>query len=220
MNLTKKYLFSLVTSAAALLYAMSGSAATCDTNAISGLVAGSYPCFVTDVVFEYNVRTDNKTGAVSSLTIKAKEDPNRTASSLFRSGSGSPDDELAITGTKFDFNFGASNKVTIKGDTSVANGTLMTADLTGDWAQNGSLIGFNTTNIACDSNISAWANSCTTAEVVYFLLNGTPDLTQGTKGWVSLTGVAYTSVPVPAAVWLFGSGLVGLAGIARRRKAA
>ena len=27
-------------------------------------------------------------------------------------------------------------------------------------------------------------------------------------------------VPVPAAVWLFGSGLIGLAGIARRRKAA
>lgn len=29
-----------------------------------------------------------------------------------------------------------------------------------------------------------------------------------------------SEVPVPAAVWLFGSGLVGLAGIARRRKAA
>ena len=36
---------------------------------------------------------------------------------------------------------------------------------------------------------------------------------------LSLTGTV-TAVPVPAAVWLFGSGLVGLAGIARRRKAA
>jgi len=30
---------------------------------------------------------------------------------------------------------------------------------------------------------------------------------------------APAAVPVPAAVWLFGSGLVGLAGVARRRKA-
>jgi hypothetical protein len=28
-----------------------------------------------------------------------------------------------------------------------------------------------------------------------------------------------SSVPVPAAVWLFGSGLLGLIGIARRKKA-
>lgn len=34
------------------------------------------------------------------------------------------------------------------------------------------------------------------------------------------TIAAVSSVPVPAAVWLFGSGLVGLAGVARRKKAA
>ena len=31
-------------------------------------------------------------------------------------------------------------------------------------------------------------------------------------------GFAMTAVPVPAAVWLFGSGLIGLAGVARRKK--
>jgi len=34
----------------------------------------------------------------------------------------------------------------------------------------------------------------------------------------ALVGVAdLSAVPVPAAVWLFGSGLIGLLGVARRR---
>jgi len=33
------------------------------------------------------------------------------------------------------------------------------------------------------------------------------------------TGISSTMVPIPAAVWLFGSGLLGLVGIARRKKA-
>ncbi len=34
---------------------------------------------------------------------------------------------------------------------------------------------------------------------------------------VRVSGVSYSAVPVPAAIWLFGSGLIGLAIIARRR---
>jgi len=42
-----------------------------------------------------------------------------------------------------------------------------------------------------------------------------------TEVWsVSFTDTTPSAVPVPAAVWLFGSGLVGLAGVARRRKTA
>jgi hypothetical protein len=39
------------------------------------------------------------------------------------------------------------------------------------------------------------------------------------KGWTVYDGDVST-VPVPAAVWLFGSGLVGLVAVARSKKAA
>jgi hypothetical protein len=93
-----------------------------------------------------------------------------------------------------------------------AKETLMTADLTGIWDSTGSLIGFNTTHIQCSDSINAIA-PCTSAEVVYLNLDGA--LGAGKK--TSTTGLAVTSVPVPAAAWLFGSGLIGLATLARRR---
>ncbi len=51
------------------------------------------------------------------------------------------------------------------------------------------------------------------------------DWQSGTNPAFSITDVTYvgasvnvSAVPVPAAVWLFGSGLIGMVGIARRRK--
>ena len=52
----------------------------------------------------------------------------------------------------------------------------------------------------------------------------------GASTWLTVSGGSYTGdhwdlnmdltpVPVPAAVWLFGSGLIGLAGVARRKSA-
>ena len=38
-------------------------------------------------------------------------------------------------------------------------------------------------------------------------------------GLLAFDNIVVTAVPIPAAVWLFGSGLLGLVGICRRTKA-
>ena len=48
-------------------------------------------------------------------------------------------------------------------------------------------------------------------------LTGSADIFNG-EDWTRAQFVARTVVPVPAAVWLFGSGLIALIGLARRTK--
>lgn len=95
------------------------------------------------------------------------------------------------------------------------NTLLMTADIIGfNILDDDFLWGFNTTNIFCSPELLL---NCTNSESVYIELGSAFD--QMFKKNFKTTGIATTTVPVPAAVWLFGSAL-GLLGWVRRRTAA
>lgn len=195
------------------------AATTCDSNSISGLVAGSFPCFETSVEFRFKSpgpHPDTLTATYNSKTEKGG------GISLFHL----PSTDYSITNTVFDFSANIQNSaltgsMSISGniDSLNASGLLMSANLTGVYGQQGNLVGFNTKDIECSAEINAaiGGSGCTHNEVVYFLLDGTLNL--NAKSSQKFYGTAYTSVPLPAAVWLFGSGLLGLIGIARRTKA-
>jgi len=103
--------------------------------------------------------------------------------------------------------------------------TLMTADLTGVWSvsDDGKLFGANIENIVCHDSINAHS-PCATSDVVYVTLseaiNSTKKLTTTGAAITSISAenVPPSEIPLPAAVWLFGSGLLGLVGTARHRK--
>jgi hypothetical protein len=213
-------------------------ASTCPTSnpdwyngtCIEGLIPGSYPYFETSVDVTWDKKKD-------SLTASEDNNPNTGGVFLFYV---SESDSYAITQTKFDFSAsihspydgtGATGHIEISGNmdlggnTITGNPVLMSADLKGLYGQDGTLIGFNTKNIVCNTVIDTFVGGCTTDEVVYFNLIEAIDFNASTstkkaKGKTKTTGTALTSVPLPAAVWLFGSGLLGLMGIARRRKIA
>ena len=99
-------------------------------------------------------------------------------------------------------------------------GELTGSDLTLDlnsWTAywNGTSFNQGASGVATTVDASGNFTASWTALVVGGAFNGQ------TGSW-SITGTtdAPPAVPVPAAVWLFGSGLLGLVGVARRKKAA
>lgn len=122
---------------------------------------------------------------------------------------------------------------------------LFKAKLEGGWtlSADGKLLGFNTTGkvkkkdgvkvnqgLFCHEAIALLV-TCTDAESVYLALeNALTDATPGETFKTDATAVttpgetfkidaaAVTTVPIPAAAWLFGSGLLCLAGMARKRR--
>ena len=220
-----KYVLGLCVLGVLTLGSGVGFAATCPDAgeypyngcSLEGLRAGSFPYFTQSAY----VTLKNKKNGDFYLT--ASYGGVASEVSEFRV-SNSVDDIYNIDNTFFQFkakskkgDVTGSIRIMGKLDGMSKQQTLMTADLDGVWASSGQLIGFDTMNIQCGDAITALV-TCTTNEVIYLSQLMDPLDPGGKKGKYQTTGLAVTSVPVPAAVWLFGSGLVGLAGVVRRRK--
>ena len=177
-----------------------------------GCLAGTYPTgnyFAMDTSSDGVLGTDERTeivaGAVGGgLTLDAVQAAGDIDATWFFFGpSGNHTADTAITVTSDD---GAGN---------------VTLDMSG-WR-----VFWNNTNINMGTGADAvvtCGNTCEDGDTYTLDYNAyVPD--DGATNFgnvfygVHLSGTI-SSVPVPAAVWLFGSGLVGLAGVARRRKAA
>jgi hypothetical protein len=76
------------------------------------------------------------------------------------------------------------------------------------------LFGYNTEMTFCHAALAAY---CTPAESVYMEIQDGQSFNLDSLKF-SANGVQVTTIPVPAAVWLFGSGLIGLLGAAKRKR--
>lgn len=72
------------------------------------------------------------------------------------------------------------------------------------------------TTVGTASQLFGFTGSASTGTLTSYILGSA---TLGTDGTLTFTGNPTSAVPLPAAVWLFGSGLMGLVGVSRRRKA-
>ena len=151
------------------------------------------------------IETDGTIGVLGGSNIVDWQlllDDGLSTYTLFGPGSTSANSELAVTGTAF-----SASATDLLFDFSAANGQHVLFQ-----------------NPFLGSAINFWCLD-TDAAIQSFCSDSNPDESVGVEiqnfesvdrsGVVSIGSAA---VPVPAAVWLFGSGLLGLIGMARRKQ--
>ncbi len=100
------------------------------------------------------------------------------------------------------------------------------SDTTGD---EGALLAYDASGTLLDTAVVSLGNPGTfatatisrpTADIAYILAGGYPVVSSPPFNVVALDNLQFNVIPIPPALYLFGSGLLGLVGMARRKKAA
>ena len=97
--------------------------------------------------------------------------------------------------------------------TSGQNALTSCSDTVGGFLCNQSGVGTFTAFSSVGGSFDATGGTLTSVSI-----NGSGSQSATTDTTYNISNVNVSAVPLPAAAWLFGSGLVGLAGVARRRR--
>jgi hypothetical protein len=111
-------------------------------------------------------------------------------------------------------NFIDGTDYVIFGAASVLYGTFSAFNSAGTLLDAINDLGYNTLSLSGNGDVISYMTI-----TGYGGLNGLTSLTYSYDGITDGHNTGIPSVPVPAAVWLFGSGLMGLFGVAKRKKA-
>jgi hypothetical protein len=175
------------------LFAADGTGDTLVWGVLGGQgAAGSNPLFVTTTAGSSTTNLANKNGSNLNHWVNIAGDV-----------------------TTLNSNFSGANSV--EGAAAASAGLWDQTDLTSiyDWYKNGPTTG-NTVGSA-QTLFSVTYGASAGSKVVYSSI-GTANLISATGGLVLAgAGTSPPPVPLPPAVWLFGTGLLGLAGVARRK---